>query len=165
MNKLIIIFLVFFVSITTKAQFAIEVVKSDKYIYSLPDDNFTGFSKYNGVDFRLQPDEDMVLFTKVNEKFKALLGSTSSLSMATFNFDNNGNVLNVKLISKTKLDKNIVYSFLNELKSVKTEIDPNSINSEFKNKSFYVSYNVPIKQTLKASGWVTFIFFWKMNCL
>ncbi len=146
MNKLIAIFIFFSLNIIANAQTATEEEKSEWYFYSLPGNNFEGYTRYNGSHFYLQEGENERIYNLVKGVYNGFWSSPSELEVVTFSFDNLGNVLNVKLASQSQKDKGIAYDFLSNLMdSASISIDQNLIDNEFKDLSFYITYNFPVK--------------------
>lgn len=146
MKNIIAILTLFTFTSLVNAQLAIEELKSEKFIYSLPNDGFSGYARYNGKNFGILPGEDKKLFEIVQNKYESLFGKPSELELVIFSFDDQGNVLNIKLVSNNQKDKNAVYSLLFYLKESATlSIDKELIDKDFKDIRFYVGYNVPIR--------------------
>lgn len=147
MNNFIAILIFFTLSSLVNAQSAVEEIsESGRYTYSMPGDKFSVYTWYNGKDFGFLPGEDKKLYEIVTSNYVLFWNKPSQLDIVMFSFDKHGNVLDVKLVTRSQKNKDVVYSFLSKLKeSVSISINQNLIDKEFKDINFYIGYSVPVR--------------------
>ncbi|MCG8581135.1 MAG: hypothetical protein MI866_14540 [Bacteroidales bacterium] len=145
MNKsLISILFLLLASTVLNAQKADEqITNKGLHIYSLPDVNLYGLKMYNGQYLYLKRNEDIKLYDRLNAEFKAFFGDDHPRTVVGFKLNNNGLLIDVRILSDIQMDQEKVYSFLSKVVSEKiiVQLEPFVMfDPDFIGKDYYVVY-------------------------